>query len=135
MGMSMIKRLEIIFETKEEIDAEGIISVLDSIDLKYKSMKRVELEGLPRVIKQEGCCGQGEKKSPSMLKKIKNYKETMIRWYTAGRPVVSVSVLADRLMICSGCSSLKDYECTECGCPIDTKAKMGIDKLCELNKW
>ncbi len=131
----MKKRLEIIFETEKEIDAEGVIAALDSIGLQYKTMKRPDVADLPKAPKGKGCCGRGEKESPSMLKKIKNYKETMIRWYGAGRPVVSMRIFADRLNICAGCDSRKGYECTECGCPMDIKAKMDIDKLCELNKW
>jgi hypothetical protein len=84
---------------------------------------------------KSSCCGRG-KKSPPMLKKAKNYAKTMARWIKAGRPVVSMATLSHRLSICGGCDSLiKDRECSKCGCPMIEKAKMDIDKLCELNKW
>lgn len=81
------------------------------------------------------CCDQGEKKSPSMIKKAKNYVITMKAWIKAGMPVVDITTLANRLSICGKCESLKDYECIECGCPMDAKAKMDMKNLCELNKW
>lgn len=130
----MRKRLEVVFETDEEVDPEGIRLALEDIGLRYKSLRRLDVEGLPKAFEAKGCCGRG-KKSPSMVKKAKNYAKTMARWVKAGRPIVSVKVFADRLVICGGCESLKGYECMECGCPMDSKAKMNIDKLCELNKW
>lgn len=128
----MMERLELIFESEEMFNAELVRETLSGLDLHYKSMKRIGIDP-PKPPKK--CCGQGKKQSPPMLKKIKNYKETMVRWYKAGRPIVDIRELAERLAICGGCASLKGYECTECGCPMDNKAKMDIDNLCELNKW
>ena len=114
---------------------KSFIAVYDEIARQQKIENESATTLKPEKRNKFSCCGGGEKKSPSMLKKIKNYKETMVRWYEAGRPVVDMKEFVDRLAICGGCESLKEYECTECGCPMDKKAKMDIDKLCELNKW
>jgi hypothetical protein len=127
-----MKQIEII------VMAENVQEVKDALtarDIETRSIKDLEfIANNQKRDHSEGCCGQG-KKSPSMLKKAKNYAKTMARWIKAGRPIVELRELASRLSICGGCASLKGYECTECGCPMDSKAKMNIDKLCELNKW
>lgn len=129
-----MNQIEIIVETN---NAQIVLDALGSKGIQYKSVKN--LEAIARIKsnkpKGEGCCGQGNKKSPSLLKKANNYRKTMTRWIKAGRPIVDMKTFAKRLIICGACKSLKSYECMECGCPMDTKAKMDIDKLCELNKW
>lgn len=98
---------------------------------------QVEVIGDKEVTKpkKSSCCGQDNKKSPSLRSKVKNYTKTMARWIKAGRPIVDMETFAKRLIVCGTCESLKSYECTECGCPMDSKARMDIDKLCELKKW
>ena len=84
---------------------------------------------------KSSCCG-GDEKSPSMIKKARNYIETKIRWKKAGSPLVDIDAYIKRLTICSGCNHFNEkWECNKCGCPMIEKAKMDIDKLCELNKW
>ena len=62
-----------------------------------------------------------------MLRKARNYAQTMARWYKAGKPLADKKVVVERLEICRICDSLiKDWECSECGCPMMEKAKMGI---------
>ena len=128
-----MKDIEIIVEAE---NAQIVLDALEAKGIKHRSIK--DLEAVARIGKpkenSEGCCGQG-KKSPSLSTKAKNYIKTMARWTKAGRPIVGMITFAKRLSICGDCPSLKSYECTECGCPMDLKAKMDIDKLCELKKW
>jgi hypothetical protein len=131
-----MKDIEIIVEAE---NAQKVLDALGAKGIKHKSVKDLEaiarMESTPKVEDGEGCCGDNEPESPSMLKKANNYRKTMTRWFKAGMPVVSLRVFAERLTVCGRCDSHKGYECTECGCPMDNKAKMNIDKLCELNKW
>jgi hypothetical protein len=83
----------------------------------------------------EPCCGGG-KKSPSMLRKAKAYIKLMREWYKVGAPLVDKKIVIERLNICRVCDSLiKDWECSECGCPMMEKSKMDMKNLCKLNKW
>lgn len=127
-----MRKIEIVVMAE---NAQEILDVLKNNNISHRSVK--DLEAIANIQKSDpsnGCCGQG-KKSPSMLKKAKNYTKTMTRWIKAGRLIVDMKTFATRCTICSTCESLKSYECMECGCPMDSKAKMNIDKLCELNKW
>ena len=116
---------------------EAYMKVFQNINAKAETIQAEEKEkAKTEPLKKESCCGGGKKKSPSMIRKARNYAKTMARWIKAGRPVVSLSALAQRLSICGKCESLiKDRECSECGCPMIVKAEMDIDRLCELNKW
>jgi len=100
------------------------------------AQEKKERPAQPMTKKKSSCCGQGEKKSPSMLKKAKNYTKTMAAWVKAGMPRVNMNTYANRLLVCSDCEELiKDAECSKCGCPMKDKAIMDMDNLCELNKW
>jgi hypothetical protein len=132
MGMSM-RKIEIIAIAESQ---SKVVDVLKDANIRYLKVRDIEaVDRLAIMSLNKGCCGQGKKKEPSLIKKAQNYTKTMARWIKEGRPIVSLRVLSERLLICSGCDSLQDYVCIECGCPMDTKAKMDIDKLCELNKW
>ena len=134
--------IEIILVDDKEFTISEVAEKVRGTGLRFSRVQRIKeqkpLEISPATVPnskpKDGCCGQS-KQSPSMIKKAKSYAKTMARWYKAGSPIVSLRVFADRLVVCGRCDSLKNYECTECGCPMDNKAKMGIDKLCELNKW
>ena len=110
---------------KEAHDA--INRTLDKID-RFKNGEKPK--------KKTSCCGQGEKKSPSLIKKAKNYTKTMAAWVGAGMPKVKMNTYANRLNICSTCEAIiNDSECSKCGCPMMDKAIMDMENLCELNKW
>ena len=161
-NMEMVKNLKNSFDYKEYVQAcksEGIeprdlnsycmgIGILmvglemfgkkdwqDSYTKVYAEMRKEDAK--PKVKNpKSSCCGGGEKKSPSMIKKAKNYAKTMAKWMKAGRPKVSTAVYAERLGICATCGEcIRDEECSICGCPMRDKAMMGLEKLCELNKW
>ena len=131
-----MKEYEMILRSENDIDVDKFRGALECVGLRYTSLKRTHIKAPIVPTNKKGCCGQNDKKSPSMMKKIKNYTETMTRWIAAGRPIVAMKVYANRLLICSDCDSLiKDTECSKCGCPMEFKAKMDLKGLCELNKW
>ena len=136
----MRERLEIVFESEDRINVEKVTETLKSSGLEYKSVSREKIGSLPKPLSKsqasrKGCCGQ-DKQSPSLSKKAMNYAKTMARWIAAGKPIVAMKAYANRLLICSDCDSfIKDTECSECGCPMEFKAKMDLKGLCELNKW
>lgn len=132
--MQPLKEIEIIALAENN---QAILDALEAKDIQTISVKDTEATTRTKPNKsksKEPCCGQS-KKSPSMMKKVANFASTTKKWIKAGMPVVDIRELIKRLDICSSCDSLKEYTCMECGCPMDRKAKMDIDKLCELNKW
>ena len=65
-----------------------------------------------------------------------NYFKAVAKRVLSGFENVDTPTYYDRVHICSRCPKLdhKTRECTECGCPIETKAAWKTEN-CPLKKW
>lgn len=70
-----------------------------------------------------------------------NFKQIIEAWIIAGEPTEAQRELAEgRGAICDECpskvkSTLWDYKCNECGCPIGKKIFTNEYNPCPLKKW
>lgn len=70
-----------------------------------------------------------------------NFKQIIEAWIIAGNPTDAQQELAEaRGRICDECpskvrSSLWEYKCDECGCPIAKKIFTNDFNACPLRKW
>ena len=68
-------------------------------------------------------------------------KDIIRSWWSARNPTIEESALAKkRLLICQRCphmvkSTLFNFVCEECGCPIGKKIFSKKPKPCPLDKW
>ena len=68
-------------------------------------------------------------------------KEIVISWWRAENPTKQQSDVAEkRLAVCMKCDSRKessvfDYVCGECGCPLGKKIFTPKIDSCDLGKW
>jgi hypothetical protein len=75
--MSVMERLELIFESEEMFNAELVRETLGGLDLHYKSMKRIAIEP-PKAPKK--CCGKGRKKQVIIESPKLNLKDKLMAW-------------------------------------------------------
>ena len=79
---------------------------------------------------------------PSLLKKginLSQYTWELMKYVTEnpGKTLmVSDSVFDQRIEICKECEAFdaRKFQCNECGCPLQQKARMILD-ACPLDKW
>ena len=79
---------------------------------------------------------------PSLLKKginLSQYTWELMKYVTEnpGKTLmVSDSVFDQRIEICRECEAfdVRKFQCNECGCPLQQKARMILD-ACPLDKW
>mgnify|MGYP003635281821 FL=1 len=72
---------------------------------------------------------------PKLMIQSYNYFKAVAKRVLGGFENVDNATYYDRTFICSRCPKLNEArECTECGCPVETKAAWKTEK-CPLNKW
>ena len=69
---------------------------------------------------------EGYQKLPSFLQMAKNFSKDIIKYVSAGSPVVNKEDYEERLEVCNTCPHLikKKKRCGKCGCYLEHKAKM-----------
>lgn len=72
----------------------------------------------------------------SILQMIKNYTVDTWDYVKEGCPPTPKNEYDKRIEICNACPSIihETFKCSECGCPMATKAKRQTAN-CPLNKW
>lgn len=73
---------------------------------------------------------------PKKLKKLSNFALAAAKFAAGGFIKSSKEVYDSRVLTCLACPKydVNTDECTDCGCPIETKAKWSTES-CPLNKW
>lgn len=76
-------------------------------------------------------------KSPSLVQKSKNLKETVLKWKSAGYPIADSYEYNRRMNHCKKCPFFKNLpiggQCLKCGC---YSIKLWIlTSKCPINKW
>jgi len=131
----MRNRLEVVFETEEEIDPERIRLALESMGLQYKTLRRVDIEKVVNGVKKKGCCGGDNHKSPSLMQKGLNLVKATTEHIITGMKHVPPSVYLQRLEKCRECEFKQEgFVCSKCGCYMGIKASW-LEQKCIENKW
>jgi hypothetical protein len=74
-------------------------------------------------------------KKVKLKKKAYNYLIAVGKRIMGGFENVSDIVYSERIEICVECTKLNpEYECSICGCPVETKAAWKTES-CPENKW
>lgn len=82
--------------------------------------------------------GNKKLEPPGLVRRAIMFAKTQFTHFLNGSPIVSDSVLKERIAICEVCPLFRstDRMCLECGCYMDMKAKLA-DVSCPLEepKW
>lgn len=80
------------------------------------------------------CHDEDKKQPPGWVEKAANYAKAKLQHIANGSPSVSLTVLQERLDVCSLCPLRNDEFCGACGCPVEKKAGWA-DQECPVGKW
>ncbi len=86
-----------------------------------------------------GCCDGPSPTAPQgMLSQVVSLGKAVVRFAAGGFRMVPLSVLEERLGICSGCERKTTVAgmdiCNACGCSLSIKARMP-GEFCPLGRW
>jgi hypothetical protein len=70
---------------------------------------------------------------PGLNEMLSDFASAVLRWATAGFPIVDKTVFQSRIDICLSCMDWTNNRCARCGC-YEVKHWMGTEQ-CPIGKW
>jgi hypothetical protein len=120
-------------ESGDHPDTPGVLHALRTFGLRHPEWTVLRHDRNNHGLLVLSRLEEDRKAQPSLWRKAMNYTTAKARHLAAGRPIVSDTVLEERMSLCVLCPERALDACAACGCPLEAKLPLATE-TCGLVK-